>query len=253
MSRMYKKTINIKKKILFSSAVIAMFSNAYGAPSQEKTTVFSPQKIVSDSQNRFSGMFFGMHSGFTHLLAHNHFIQTGRHPRAEAGLGGIETIGSNGGLIGMHAIVGKVFDDNFYVGGEINTSYYFLKGLNRNQTYYEKCVTYQLKDSYSVALRIGVYAGSALVYVKSGAVLTHRTVRSVYPNNADVEPYMTRGYKKGLLAGFGVEVPLDKNIALGLEADYTHYKNDKVFHARAANYSINTSTYNVKFKISFKI
>ncbi|HCU06986.1 MAG TPA: hypothetical protein DIC42_05355 [Holosporales bacterium] len=253
MSALYKKNINIKKIFFFGSSLITIFSSAYGTIPKENQPFSTPQKIVSDSQDRFSGMFFGLHTGFTHLLAQNNYIQTNRNPLAEPGSGGIETIGSNGGLIGIHTVLGQVYDDNLYLGGEITANYYLLKGVTRNETYFEKSVTYQFKDNYTAAVRIGVHAGNALVYIKSGVALTHRTVTSAYPGNEDVQTYIARGYKKGVLAGFGVEIPLDKNISLGLEADYTDYKNDNVFHRNAANYSINASTYNVKFKITFKI
>jgi opacity protein-like surface antigen len=253
--------MHIKKKFLWSSAFLA-FTTIQCSPTSNNEVSTAPKasttipsfacKKPRDITTQFSGLSLGIHGGFSHLAAKSNYMYTNSFPQAFPGHSGIQTMSGGGSLIGVHAILGKLFLNNFYLGGEITADYHFVKGVVQDGVYFGKRVSYQQKDSYSTAIRMGILAGETVVYIKSGGAFTCTTIDSQYPR-LGVPTYKSTKYKPGFLAGFGAIIPLNNKFSVGLEAEYIKYKSEKIIHTDASDYAINNNTFNLKLKISIKI
>lgn len=212
----------------------------------------------NDCATLFSGLSLGVNSGFIHFSTKTRWVN--HIPGITNNIGGRYSTTGNGGFIGVHSVIGHVFSQkcvffhNYYLGGEVGASYNSLHGKSRDNINYGLVFRYSLKDSYTLALRTGVLAGKALIYIKGGAALTHRKVEVRFKNSQPLHSWKrSKKYKAGAMAGFGVDIPLQNNFSWGLEASYIHYPRDKFTYPTGATYKMKTSTFDVKLKVSYKI
>jgi opacity protein-like surface antigen len=266
----FEKKCNFKKqKSIFCDLKLRKIYN------RELKNVYCPQSIKSknklplqsikkpeDIEAPFSGFFYGIHASLSHFSAQNNYVNTNPHKQTYPNYKGIESITDNGTGIGTHVTYGHCFINNIYLGGEITASYNIIKGTLSNETYFDKTLTYQQKDSYGVLLRMGKNIENILVYGKSGIVFTKRVFDSNYPDlkkfkNAPGyetynEYYTSKKYIKAFVIGFGGEFFISKKISLGLETEYIQYEKEKISHKWTQDYSINANNFNMKIKTSIK-
>ncbi len=248
-------------KILLLSTAFAVFTTAgYSATNTTTPTAVpaapAPEMhaaaTATDVAAQFSGLSLGINGGFIHASADTTWVDY--FPGgAQNGVGRYSTTG-NGGYAGLHAILGRVYPSKFYLGAEITGAYNFINGTTRDGINFGKRFRYSIRDGHTAAVRAGMLAGEALVYVKAGAAFSRRVIESQYTNStvAGTVQKSTK-YKTGALVGFGFDLPIQKKISCGLEANYVKYGPDSFVHPSAAKYTLHTDTYDFKVKITFKI
>lgn len=240
--------------LFFSVCMVSLISKA-----QEQTgpkgaaPEASVQKCPNNFKAQFNGLSLGVNTGFIHLSTKTSWVN--HIPGITNNKGGRYSTTGNGGYIGIHAILGHVWPSNcFYLGGELTAAYNFLKGTTKDNVNYGLVFRSFLKDSYTMTLRVGHFAGKALIYVKAGGAVTSRKIEVRYKNSQPLHAWKrTKKYRGAPLAGFGFEVPLYKDISWGLEATYTHYPSDKYTYPVGASYRMKTETFDFKLKMTYKI
>lgn len=242
--------MKLSKILLLSSALAVFSATSYGMDNSSAPTMKTSP--MTDAAAQFTGLSLGVNGGFLHAAADANFLYYFYKPIS--GDGGRATTTANGGYAGLHAIYGRVFPNQFYLGGEITGAYNFVHGTSRDSFASGKYFRYSLRDGYTAALRAGVLAGKALAYAKAGVAFTRRNAESQF-DQSDTENslYKTSKYKTGALVGFGFDVSVQKRVSVGLEANYVKYGPDSFVHPGAAKYTMHAETYDFKAKLTFKM
>ena len=258
---MYKeKTMRVSKILLLSTAFAVFTTAGYSATNIAAPTAApaapAPEMHTSvtatDVAAQFSGLSLGINGGFIHIAADTTWVN--HVPGGLSGCGGKYTTTANGGYAGLHAILGRVYPNKFYLGGEVTGAYNFVNGTSRDYINYGKRFRYSIRDSYTAAVRAGMLAGEALVYAKAGLAFTRRNVESQYMlSQVGISIVKSSKYKTGALLGFGFDIPVQKKISCGLEANYVKYGPDSFVHPNMEKYTMHTDTYDFKVKVTFKI
>jgi hypothetical protein len=244
-------------KILFLSSALTVFSAiGYGDCPPPSASIPAPVQAIgsqmTNAAEQFTGLSLGVNGGFMHVAADTTYSYYFYKPFTNQG--GRNTTTANGGYAGLHAIYGHVSPSQFYLGGEITCAYNFVHGTSRDSAVSGKYFRYSLRDGYTAAVRAGYLAGQALVYAKGGVAFTRRNAESQF-DLSDLANSLckTSKYKTGALVGFGFDVPIQKRVSFGLEANYVKYGSDSFAHPGAIRYTMHTDTYDFKVKLTFKM
>jgi hypothetical protein len=203
-----------------------------------------------------SGFFIGLHGGLQHISVNSKWtnLYSGIPVAFEK-----YSLTSNGAIIGGQLSIGHVTSNKFYVGFDIFSNYSTVNTTLDNQMMLQNVIKYKLKDSYGLAIKAGIVTGNdILLYSKIGGVLSKRTVSSVMRALPQHDPYenkvvTSKKYNPGMIAGFGIDVPINSKLSLGAEANFTKYKTDRTINPGYFMIEMRPETYNFLLKLTYKM
>lgn len=210
------------------------------------------QKQTPPPVTPFTGVSLGLNTGFIHVSADTRWVNY--IPGITYNIGGRYATTANGGYMGVHAIWGRVYPSQFYLGGEVTGAVNFAKGTTRDNINYGLVFRYSLRDSYTAAVRAGIVAGKVLVYAKAGIALTGRKAEVQYVNSTILSAVQSSTkYNLAPMVGIGFDVVIRNRVSCGLESSYTLYPSDRFSYPSAASYNMRAAAYDFKFKVTIKV
>ena len=157
-------------------------------------------------------------------------------------------LGTAGALGGLNVGYGNIYQ-GWYLGLQAGGELANVKGdINTHQTaFINHKASLKMKRSYQVSARVGKAMNNVLPYFKLGSAFSKWEVKSSNfqaPINA-----RTSKHRPALIVGGGADFLVTKQLSLGAEYLYSHYKSVTLNHPKSAKYTIKPRLHTVTLNL----